>query len=310
MNREQFLKNLDRPKGKIDVVLDTDAYNEIDDQFAIAYMLTYPEKLNVKGITAAPFLNEKSTSPADGMEKSYDEILKLLKLAGKEELANIVYKGSLDYLADETTPVDSPAARFMAKLADDYSPEKPLYIAAIGAITNVASAFLMNPKMAENCVVVWLGGNAESSPWAASEFNMMQDISAARVIVGSGVPFVQLPCMGVVDHFATGRWELEHFLVGRGPLCDYLAKNTIEEAERISAWKAWTRVIWDVTAIAWLIDENRMYMLDEIKPRFMPTYEKKYEFDREREEFTYVFHVYRDALFTDLFGRLTYYESL
>ena len=84
------------------------------------------------------------------MEKSYDEILKLLKLAGKEELANIVYKGSLDYLADETTPVDSPAARFMAKLADDYSPEKPLYIAAIGAITNVASAFLMNPKMAEN----------------------------------------------------------------------------------------------------------------------------------------------------------------
>lgn len=310
MNREQFLKNLDRPKGKIDVVLDTDAYNEIDDQFAIAYMLTYPEKLNIKGITTAPFLNEKSTSPADGMEKSYEEILKLLKLARKEDLSEIVYKGSLDYLADEKTPQDSPAASFMAKLADEYSPEHPLYIAAIGAITNVASAFLMNPKMAENCVVVWLGGNALSSPWAASEFNMMQDIAAARVIIGSGVPFVQLPCMGVVDHFATGRWELEHFLVGRGPLCDYLAKNTIQEAERISAWKAWTRVIWDVTAIAWLIDENRMYMLDETRPRFMPTYEKKYEYDREREEFSYVFHVYRDALFTDLFGRLAYYESI
>ena len=56
MDRERFLKNLERPKGRIDVVLDTDAYNEIDDQFAIAYMLTYPEKLNVKGITAAPFL--------------------------------------------------------------------------------------------------------------------------------------------------------------------------------------------------------------------------------------------------------------
>ncbi len=310
MNREQFLRNLDRPKGKIDVVLDTDAYNEIDDQFAIAYMLTYPEKLNIKGITTAPFLNEKSTSPADGMEKSYNEILKLLKLARKEELSEIVYKGSLDYLADEKTPQDSPAARFLADLANDYTPEHPLYIAAIGAITNVASAFLMNPKMAENCVVVWLGGNALSSPWEASEFNMMQDIAAARVVMGSGVPFVQLPCMGVVDHFSTGRWELEHFLVGRGPLCDYLAKNTIEEAERISAWKAWTRVIWDVTAVAWLIDENRMYMLDQVKPRVLPNYENKYEFDREGADFTYVFHVYRDALFTDLFGRLAYYESL
>ena len=304
------MKNLERPKGKIDVVLDTDAYNEIDDQFAISYMLTYPEKLNVRGITAAPFLNEKSSSPADGMEKSYDEILKLLKLARKEGMADIVYKGSTEYLPDEKTPVDSPAARFLAELANEYSPERPLYIAAIGAITNVASAFLMNPAMAENCVVVWLGGNAESSPWQASEFNMMQDIAAARVIFGSGVPLVMLPCMGVVNVFATCRWELEHFLSGRGPLCDYLAKNTIQEAERVSAWKAWTRPIWDVTAIAWLVDENNMFMLEEKRPRFMPTYDKKYEYDRERGEFVYVYHIYRDALFTDLFGRLTYYESL
>ena len=177
-------------------------------------------------------------------------------------------------------------------------------------IMGVLSRRITARGMFRNFVVVWLGGNALSSPWAASEFNMMQDIAAGRVVIGSGVPFVQLPCMGVVDHFATGRWELEHYLVGKGPLCDYLAKNTIAEAERISAWKAWTRVIWDVTAIAWLIDENRMYLLDEKKPRFMPNYDKQYEYDREREEFVYVFHVYRDALFDDLFGRLTYYESL
>ncbi|MBQ7715844.1 MAG: nucleoside hydrolase [Clostridia bacterium] len=310
MNREQFLKNLDRPVGKIDVILDTDAYNEIDDQFAISYMLTYPEKLNVVAINAAPFLNEKSESPGDGMEKSYDEILKLLKLARKEDLTERVYKGSTDYLADEITPQDSPAARNMARLADSYSPERPLYIAAIGAITNVASAFLLNPKMAENCVVVWLGGNAVTSPWEASEFNMMQDIAAARVIFASGVPLVLLPCMGVVDRFATGRWELEHYLVGRGPLCDYLAQNTIREAERISAWKAWTRVIWDVTAVAWLVDEGRLFMLEKTMPRFMPTYDKKYDYSNEGEDFVYVFHVYRDALFDDLFGRLTYYESL
>ena len=35
------------PTKKVDVVLDTDAYNEIDDQYAIAYMLQNPERLNV-----------------------------------------------------------------------------------------------------------------------------------------------------------------------------------------------------------------------------------------------------------------------
>ena len=33
-----LLNRLKRPEGKIDVVLDTDTYNEIDDQFALAYL--------------------------------------------------------------------------------------------------------------------------------------------------------------------------------------------------------------------------------------------------------------------------------
>ena len=49
MTQEQFLKNLSVPAGKIDVILDTDAYNEIDDQFAISLMIKSPEKLNIKG---------------------------------------------------------------------------------------------------------------------------------------------------------------------------------------------------------------------------------------------------------------------
>ena len=54
MTNEQRIKNLSVPSDKIDVVLDTDAYNEIDDQFAIAYMLKSKEKLNTKAIYAAP----------------------------------------------------------------------------------------------------------------------------------------------------------------------------------------------------------------------------------------------------------------
>ena len=60
MTLEQLKKNLIPPVGKVDVVLDTDAYNECDDQYAIAYMVKSKEKLNVKAIYAAPFLNTNS----------------------------------------------------------------------------------------------------------------------------------------------------------------------------------------------------------------------------------------------------------
>ena len=68
MKTADLLKNLEIPKGKIDVVLDTDAYNEVDDQFAIAYMLKHEDKFNVKALYAAPFFNARSTGPAAGME--------------------------------------------------------------------------------------------------------------------------------------------------------------------------------------------------------------------------------------------------
>ena len=69
---------LDTPTDKVDIILDTDAYNEIDDQFAISYALLSPERINTVAICAAPFKNSKSTDAGDGMEKSYDEIIKLV----------------------------------------------------------------------------------------------------------------------------------------------------------------------------------------------------------------------------------------
>ena len=51
MEKEQYNKNLLVPKGNVDVVLDTDAYNEIDDQFALSYMMLSPERINIKATT-------------------------------------------------------------------------------------------------------------------------------------------------------------------------------------------------------------------------------------------------------------------
>ena len=300
MTEYQRIKNLEVPSGRIDAVLDTDAYNEIDDQFAIAYMLKSSDKINTKAIYAAPFFNGKSTGPADGMERSYDEIMKLLEFGGMDA---DVYKGSTSYLPDENTPVISDAANHLAKLADSYSPENPLYIVAIGAITNVASAILINPNIAENCVVVWLGGHAHHY-CHTREFNMFQDVAAARVVMGSGVPFVQLPCQGVVTDFRLSRPELEYWLCGKNKLADYLAKNAIEEAENYASGKPWTRVIWDVTAVAWLLNDGNRFMKSNLTPTPMPSYDNLYSHRPDAHLMRYVYQIERDALMEDLINKL------
>ncbi len=304
MNAEEMLRRLQKPQGCVDMALDTDAYNEIDDQFAIAYALKSPDRMNVKAIYAAPFFNQKSSGAGDGMRKSYDEILHVLRIAGREDLFPEVYKGSEQFMRDEKTPVDSPAARALIKLSQNYSAEKPLYVVAIGAITNVASALLMDHSLADRIVLVWLGGHA----WHLSdtrEFNMMQDVAAARIVFGCGVPLVQLPCMGVVDRFYTTKPELENWLKGKNPLCDYLATNTIAEAESYAAGKPWSRVIWDVTAVAWLLGGEGEFMRDRIDYSPIPQYDDHYSFDKTRSLMRYVYYINRDALIRDLFEKLS-----
>ena len=298
----ELIRRLEKPCEKVDVVLDTDTYNEIDDQFALAYLIKSDEKLSLKAIYAAPFFNSKSAGPEDGMEKSYDEIFNVLTLMEREDLKKNVFKGSRSYLPSENEAVDSEAARDLAARAMQYTKEKPLYVIAIGAITNVASALLMNPEIKERIVVIWLGGNAYFWPHN-KEFNLYQDVAGARVVFGCGVPLVQLPCMGVVSAFTTSGPELEFHLRGKNKLCDYLIDVTTKEAMECYGGSTWTRPIWDVTAVAWLLDGDFMY--DCLKHSPIPEYDDKYAFDDNRHFIKYVYHINRDNLFADLFKKLT-----
>lgn len=304
MTQECYLKALEVPTHPVDAVLDTDAYNEIDDQFAIAYLLKNQEKIRIQGFCAAPFFNEKSLSPADGMEKSYHEITKVLCLAGCEHRNFPVYRGSATYLLDEKTPVESEAADYLIDLSKHYTAEAPLYILAIGAITNVASALLKCPDMKERTVVVWLGGNSLHH-CDTVEFNMKQDIAAARVVFECGVPLVQLPCAGVIELLNTTRYELEHWLIEKNPLADYLARNTIELAESYAAGLPWSRTIWDAAAVAWLLNDDQRFLSYRTIPAPIPGYDGQYSFDRTRHPISYVYHVNRDVLLADLFEKLT-----
>ena len=289
------------PTGSVDVVLDTDAYNEVDDQYAIAYLLRSEPKLVTRAIYAAPFLNERATSSADGMEKSYNEINKLLSLMGEERP---VFRGSTRFLENEQTPVISDAARDLVARAATYTEQNRLYVVAIGAITNVASALLLAPDVAKRIVVVWLGGHAHHYH-DTREFNLREDVAAARVVMQSGVPFVQLPCRGVVDLFALSRLDLFHYFEGKNALCDYLLSHTVTQLDAEWGSTEWSKPLWDVTAIAWLLFTDGRTLATRKEQLRLPDYEGGYEPPCADVTIGYVYHLRRDAILLDLVAKLT-----
>ena len=292
------IKKLAPPTGKIKMVLDTDTYNEVDDQFALAYALLSPEKIDLLAVYAAPFHNDRSANAGDGMEKSYEEILRLLKFMNKSA-DGFAFRGSNRYLESIDTPVKSPAVEDLIKKAMASSPENPLYVVPIGCITNIASAILIEPKIIERIVVVWLGGNALYWPhqW---EFNLQQDVVAAQVVFNSGVPFVTLPCQNGVSHLHTTIPELKYYLEGKNELSDYLYKIVLEYS---GGQKAWSKVIWDVSAIAWLV--NPAWVSTDLVHSPILTDQKTFSVDHSRHFMRMATSLNRDAIFRDLFEKLS-----
>jgi purine nucleosidase len=294
----QRLERLTPPTGPVDIVLDTDTYNEVDDQFAVVYALLSPERINLQALYAAPFHNDRSTGPADGMERSYEEILRLLE---RLDVApeGLVFRGSTRYLESAETPCESDAAadlivKAMVRSEDD----APLYVATIGCITNVASAILMEPEIIKRIAIVWLGGHAFH--WHdTKEFNLWQDPAAARVVFDCGVPVVQIPVMGVCSHLHTTIPEIDAYVAGRGAIGDYLAETVRGYHKQHFAW---SKVIWDISSIAYLLDES--WTPTHLVHSPIVTDQGTYSFDGRRHLIRSAYHVHRDPIFRDLFAKL------
>ncbi len=298
LSETKRLAMLQPPTGRVRMVLDTDTYNEIDDQFAVVHALLSQERLAVEAIYAAPFHNNRSSGPEEGMEKSYDEILRLLDFLDVPT-AGFVYRGSTAFLSDAENPVPSEAATdLVARALATNNTDEPLYVVAIGAITNVAAAILMEPKIIEQIVVVWLGGNPLYWPHTR-EFNLQQDVLSAQIVLDCGVPFVHLPARGVVSHLLTTVAEMERYVQGQGKIGDYLVKIF---KDYHSEHYAWSKVIWDISATAYLI--NSSWVPTEIVHSPILTDRMTWSFDNSRHFMRVATGVNRDAIFRDLFQKL------
>lgn len=301
LTNETMIKRLAPPSGKVRMVLDTDTFNEIDDQFAVAYALASPERLQVEALYAAPFHNALSDSPGDGMEKSYREIERIAGLFGLQT-DGFVFKGSDRFMSDASTPVRSEAVTDLIERALASRDDDPLYVVAIGAITNVASAILLEPRIIEKIVVVWLGGHALHWP-DCHEFNLRQDVHASRIVLDSGVPLMLIPCSGVASHLLTTLAEIEKYVKGQSSVGNYLYETFKQSRQDHFAY---SRVIWDLSAVAWLVEPKSVPSLLVHSPIITSSDSTcRWSFDANRHFIRCATAVSRDRIFGDLFSKIS-----
>jgi len=249
-----------RSNEKKKLILDTDTFNEVDDQFAIGYAML-SDNIDVLAMTAAPFVSSTFTDPADGMEASFKELVNVRDMVDPDGKMNIpCYRGSRSFMENTITPVRSEAADNIIRIV--HESDDIVYIAAIGAFTNVASALMIDPSIMEKVVVIMVGANSYNyKNGNCNEYNLKQDRSAAKILFECGVPLVVLPAYGGTSQLYTTNAELNYYLKDKAGiygnyLCDIVARDE-GEALQGSVCNSRERIIWDIAAIAFLKDVER-----------------------------------------------------
>ncbi len=364
LTNEQIKEKLLPKGGIVDVVIDTDAFNEVDDQFAIAWALKSPERMNVQAIYAAPFSREanmvwhvdkRAISAEMGMIDSYDEILNVMNIMDMND-ACPVFKGSRHFLIevlqengieevqdlydnckvqallqneDVVNKLKSEAVEDLIKRGMEAV--EPLYVLALGAISNVAIALLLEPKLAEKIVVVWLGGQPHDFP-SALGYNLKQDSAGVNVLLDSRVPLIQMPAFTVTSSLTVSSADLKQNLMGKSPIGTYLSEIVIDKLDKkqepttgdrlrygavakldeidieyfkqfITTEKSWTRIIWDISVVAYVLNPSWCFVSTVEAPKLNSDLTwKKVENRHPIYECRYL---HRDLIFGDMYAKLT-----
>lgn len=279
---------------KLNVILDTDTFNECDDQFALAYMLKSQDRFNVEAITVAPFSHKsKNVSVNDSQDLSYNEILKLCKWLDFDT-TNKVFKGSSDYICNGYSENNEA----VDKIIEVALKNNKTYIMAIGAITNIALAIKKEPKIIDKLEVIWLGGHSLLQD-NNLEFNFRQDVDAVRIVFESKVKLTIIPCKNVASNLVTTIYELNYYLKDKSELCNYLIDRFYNDGYHGIQER---RVIWDISVIAYMINKDWFTTKDISCPHIKS--DTSYELTTDNHKITMVNYIDVNKVYNDLFRKL------
>ena len=278
----------------VNIILDTDTYNECDDQFALAYLLKNQDKFNVEAITVAPYShNEIGETIAEATDKSYNEILKIcnwLNFKTKDK----VFKGSTDYICNGYNENNDA----VDKIVEIATANKKTYILAIGPITNIALAIKKSPEIIGKIEIIWTGGHSFLNK-NNIECNFRHDVQAIREVFESKVKLTVIPGKNVASNLMISKYELEHFLKGKNELCDYLCQRFVNDTYHEIKER---RVIWDISVIAYMINKS-WFETEEVSCPIIKE-DTSYELTKNRHKITFVNYLDSNKIYNDLFNKL------
>ena len=233
---------------------------------------------------------------ADGMEQSYREIVNVLGML-PPDLSPATFRGSETFMPEGTEAVASPAAEDLVGRALVDRPG-PLYVLALGALTNIASAILLEPDIIGNLVVIPLGGSPYEHGGYA-DFNFTLDIRSVRVVFDSGAAVVHVPGFFTSEMMRTTDAEMARYVRGRGDIGDYLYRIYRDFVPDVPGR---SKPIWDLANGAYLIDPA--WTESRLAPSPIFNDGLRYSFDHGRHPVRVLTRVDRDAVFSDLFRKL------
>lgn len=288
---------------RIPVVLSTDVGNEIDDQWAIVYLLTQP-RFDVKGLMSA---HAPTLVPPAG-HTSY----RILRSVVEEHLNMRAHpplvEGASDPLVDARTPASSPAVDFLLKVSKDYSEIRRLNVLTIGAVTDVASAILRDPAIVNRIRVIDMG--FQNWPAGGAEFNIANDVKGMQVVLASGVPLVVGSGDVCKKDLSLSLDQARTMVAGRGPIGEWLWDEFqawyyrfVKPIRKNDFSKPW--VIWDTITLAYLLDLTTSVEYD----RPMLRDDMQLEHPATQRKITWITSVDSKRMWADFLARLDAYQA-
>ncbi|WP_460975692.1 nucleoside hydrolase [Spirosoma knui] len=194
-----------QPKGlatvapRMRVIVDNDFSGDPDGLFQLAHLLLSPS-VEVRAIIGS-HLNasdgfDNSKTQADNAAKKARELMQVMNVGSTIP----VLAGSNTAMVNDSTPVRNEAVNFIIREALRTDTKLPLYVVCGAGLTEIASAVLTNPQIADKLTLIWIGGPeyaelATPPPgYSEVEYNLNIDQAAARAVFNrSALPLWQVP---------------------------------------------------------------------------------------------------------------------
>ncbi|WP_255554156.1 nucleoside hydrolase [Mesonia aestuariivivens] len=309
-----------RPRMR--VMIDNDYAGDPDGLFQLVHHLLSPS-IEIKGIIGSHL------KPGDGFDSSdqtathavenINEVIDLLNLDDKFP----VYQGSNSGLKNISTPNESAAAKAIVKEAMRTDVNSPLYLICGGGLSEIASAYLLEPKIAEKIILIWIGGTEYSDMatpppgYTTLEYNTGIDIKAAQVIFNSStIPLWQVPRNAYRETLMSYA-ELKTRVQPAGKIGAYLVEKIeaiIKMTNEYEIYMGETYIMGDnplvlLTALQSSFEADPSSSFYEIKQAPLINDEGVYEVNHSGRNIRVYHHLDNRLMFEDFYGKLQLFQQ-